>query len=124
MGFSRQDYWSGLPWPPPGDCRDPGTEPVSLKSPVLSGSFFTTSSTWEASILNQWGRGIYKNSCLIYNGILLSHKRNKIGSCVEMWMDLENVIQREVNQKWSEVKVAQSCPTLCDPMDHTVHGIL
>ena len=80
--------------------------------------------TWEASILSQWGRGIYKNSCLIYNGISLSHKRNKIGSFVEMWMDLENVIQREVNQKWSEVKVAQSHPTLCDPMDHIVHGIL
>ena len=35
----------------------------------------------------------------IYNGILLSHKRNKIGSFVEMWMDLESVIQSEVNQK-------------------------
>ena len=38
----------------------------------------------------------------IYNGILLSHcsiKRNKIGSFVEMWMDLETVIQSEVNQK-------------------------
>ena len=35
----------------------------------------------------------------IYNGILLSHKKNEIGSFVEMWMDLESVIQSEVNQK-------------------------
>ena len=35
----------------------------------------------------------------IYNGILLSHKRSKIGSFVEMWMDLESVIQSEVSQK-------------------------
>ena len=35
----------------------------------------------------------------IYNGILLSHKRNKIGSFVEMWMDLESVIQSEVTQR-------------------------
>ena len=35
----------------------------------------------------------------IYNGILLSHKRNEIGSSVEMWMDLGSVIQSEVNQK-------------------------
>ena len=34
-----------------------------------------------------------------YNGILLSHKRNEIGSSVEMWMDLGSVIQSEVNQK-------------------------
>ena len=35
----------------------------------------------------------------IYNGILLSHKRGKIGSFVEMWMDLESVIQSEVRKR-------------------------
>ena len=50
MGFSRQEYWSGLPWPPPGDLLDPGIEPVSLISPVLVGGFFTTSTTWEAPV--------------------------------------------------------------------------
>ena len=35
MGFSRQEYWSGLPCPPPGDLPDPGTEPVSLAAPAL-----------------------------------------------------------------------------------------
>jgi len=41
MGFSRQDYWSGLPCPPPGDLLDSGIEPASLASPALAGRFFT-----------------------------------------------------------------------------------
>ena len=48
MGFSRQEYWHGLPCPPPGDLPDLGIEPGSLMSPALSGKFFTTSATWEA----------------------------------------------------------------------------
>ena len=42
MGFSRQEYWSGLPHPPPGDLPHPGIKPVSLMSPALVGRFFTT----------------------------------------------------------------------------------
>ena len=45
MGFSRREYWSGLPFPPPGDRPDPGIETVSLTSPTLAGGFFTTSAT-------------------------------------------------------------------------------
>ena len=41
MGFSRQEYWNGLPCPPPGDLPKPGTEPMSLTSPALAGKFFT-----------------------------------------------------------------------------------
>ena len=48
MGFSRQEYWSGLPYPAPGDLPNPGTEAASLKSSALAGRFFTTSATWEA----------------------------------------------------------------------------
>ena len=51
MRFSRQEYWSGLPCPPPGDLPDPGIEPTSLMSPVLKGGFFTSSATWEAPAL-------------------------------------------------------------------------
>ena len=40
--FSRQEYWSGLPFPPSGDLPDPGTEPKSLASPALAAGFFTT----------------------------------------------------------------------------------
>ena len=42
MGFSRQECWSGLPLPSPGDLPDPGIEPVSPVSPALAGGFFTT----------------------------------------------------------------------------------
>ena len=40
MEFSRQEYWSGLPFLSPGDLPDPGTEPSSLASPELAGRFF------------------------------------------------------------------------------------
>ena len=39
MGFSRKEYWSGLPFPPPGDLPEPGIEPAC---PAFSGRFFTT----------------------------------------------------------------------------------
>ena len=51
MEFSRQEYWSGLPCPPPGDLPDPGIEPMSLMSPALAGRFLTTSTTWEAQVM-------------------------------------------------------------------------
>ena len=70
MGFSRQEYWSGLPFPSPGDLLDPGTEPGS---PTL-----------QADSLPSEPAG----------------KLTKV-----------------------KVKVVQSCPTLCDPMD-LVHGVL
>ena len=41
MEFSRQGYWSALPFPSPKDLPDPGIEPVSLMSPALEGRFFT-----------------------------------------------------------------------------------
>ena len=41
MGFSRQEYWSGLPFPHPGDLPDPGIEPESPVSPAWAGRFFT-----------------------------------------------------------------------------------
>ena len=71
MGFSRQEYYSGLPCPPVGDLPDPGIKPTSLTFPALAGRYITT--TW--------------------------------------------------------VLVAQSCPTLCNPMDYSlpgssIHGIL
>ena len=40
--FSRQEYWSGLPFPIPGDLPDPGIEPTSPASPAFAGRFFTT----------------------------------------------------------------------------------
>ena len=51
MGFSKQAYWSELPFPTPGDLTIPGNEPMSLASPAQAGEFFTTSATWEAHCL-------------------------------------------------------------------------
>ena len=42
MGFSRQEYWSGLPFPPPGDLPNTGIKPTSPESPALARGFFTT----------------------------------------------------------------------------------
>ena len=46
-GLLHQEYWSGLPFPSPGDLPDPGIKPVSL---ALAGRFFTTSIIWEAQM--------------------------------------------------------------------------
>ena len=47
IGFSRQEYWSGLLCPSPGDLSNSGIELTSLISPALAGRFFTTSATWD-----------------------------------------------------------------------------
>ena len=52
MELSRQEYWSGLPFPTPGDLPDPGIKPVSPASPASAGGFFTTRATWEAQYLS------------------------------------------------------------------------
>ena len=75
MGFLRHEYWSGLPFPSPGDHPDPGTEPTS---PALVGRFFTTESPGKPS------------------GMISSVQ---FGS------------------------VAQSCPTLCNPMNCSTPGL-
>ena len=56
MGFSKQEYWSELPCPPPGDLPYPGIKPRdqtqgSLTSPALAGGFFTTNATWEVQLM-------------------------------------------------------------------------
>ena len=50
-GILRARYWSGLPFPSPGDFPNPGIEPKSLMSPALAGKFLTTRATWEAQSL-------------------------------------------------------------------------
>ena len=52
MGFSRQEYWSELPCPSPGDLSGPRIKPLSVMSTALAGRFFNTSATWEAPNLH------------------------------------------------------------------------
>ena len=56
MEFSRQEYWSMLPFPTPGDLPDSGIEPRCPASPALAGGFFTTVSLWKPLSLT----GYYK----------------------------------------------------------------
>ena len=64
LGFSRQEYWSGLPCLPPGYLPNPEVEPASLMSPARAGGFFTTSTTWEA---HKEGR-VLKSLCFWIGG--------------------------------------------------------
>ena len=74
MGFPRQEYWSRLPFPPPGDLPDPGTEPTS---PTLAGGFFTTEPPGKP--LYQWHG--WKSKFWILSHLIFS----------SLW-DLQNVI--------------------------------
>ena len=55
MGCPRQEYWSGLPFPTPGDLPNPGIQRASLMSPAFADRFFTTSASWEALIMGEEG---------------------------------------------------------------------
>ena len=58
MGFSRQEHWSGLLWPPPGDLPDPGVEPMSLTSPYWQVGSLPLGSTTREVPLNMISRTI------------------------------------------------------------------
>ena len=63
-GFSRQEHWSGLPFPIPGDFSNPEIKSTLLASPSLAGRFFTASTMWEFLF--------YTGVQLIYNVVLVS----------------------------------------------------
>ena len=67
IGFSRQEYWSGLSFPTPGDLLYPGIEPESLMSLALAGGFFTTSATWEAQDGGGGGNKTKNVNMSVYN---------------------------------------------------------
>ena len=52
--FSQEEYWSGLPFPPPGDLPDPGSEPISLVSPALDGRLFNTEPAGKPFLSKGW----------------------------------------------------------------------
>ena len=52
IGFSRQESWSGLPFPPPGDLLNPGIEPMSPASPAWADCFFTATLCWVYILLS------------------------------------------------------------------------
>ena len=86
MGFSRQQYWSGLSFPSPGDLPYLGIEPGSLMSPVLAGGFYISVPP---------GKAPKSPSSLLNPGNSIVHLRNKIPSpnsflfiiCLKILMD-------------------------------------
>ena len=84
IGFSRQEYWSGLPGPLPGDLPDWVIKPRSRMSSLLAGGFFTTSATWEATgTLCTILQFSYKSKSVLKNKIPWKHH-------VEEWIELQN----------------------------------
>ena len=69
MGFSRQEYWSGLLCPPPEDLPNPKSEAMFLMSPALAGVFFTTSTTWEVHIHMYMYIYMYSFNILFHYGL-------------------------------------------------------
>ena len=67
MEFYRQEHWSGLPFPPPGDLPNLGIEPTSLVSPALAGGFFTTSPPGKAAMGNCYSMGKKFQFCKMKN---------------------------------------------------------
>ena len=111
MGFSRQEYWSGLPFPSPGDLPDPGIKPWS---PVFQADTLTSEPPGKSNVkkappkdAHALIRGTYK--------YITSNGKSDFADATEI-------------EKESESEVTPLCLTLCDPMDHSlpgssVHGI-
>ena len=113
--FSRQEYWSGLPFPSPGDLPNPGIKPVS---PASRGRVFTVWATREAQVLHDYSRcyfwvkldeGYTRSLCVIsYNCV-----------CVYNYLKRRKDIKGKKYGAFCSLvcMCAQLCLTLCDPMD-------
>ena len=82
MGFSRQEYWSGLPFPSPGDLPEPGIKP---RSPALQADVLTSEPPGKPYIYMWWN-------------ITQPLKKNKIMPSAATWMSLEIILLSEVSR--------------------------
>ena len=122
MGFFRQEYWSGWPFPLLGDLSDPGIKPLSLVSPTLAGRFFTTSSTWESQECGTFS----KLACGSNSELHLAFLQCMICFILYIWHSFRisdsSTSQICVKNQAAVAKSIQSCPTLCDPIDGSPPG--
>ena len=102
MEFSRQEYWSGLPFPSPGDLPDPGIKVGSLTSPALAGEFFTIRATWEA----QWALRGTLNSVLKLDFI------SEFSSPLGFSKSANGSIINETSQAWNSSWFLYSLPSI------------
>ena len=94
MGISRQEYWSGLPCPSPGDLLNPRIEPASLLSLASAGGIFIVSATWEAHPKER--------KCRISFLTALHFFRKQFQNCV---YDLKFSFSMEHGVIWPEIRL-------------------
>ena len=145
MGFSRQEYWSRLPCPSPGDLPDPGIKPLSLTSFTLPGRCFTTGATWEAPTLQAEQANSYRDWVPVLVRMNYLPQQGRKGSFINsgpqpFWhlgMSSWKIIFPQLGGRGDDSRMIQvhyicwafcfcsvtkSCLTLCDPMDCSMPG--
>ena len=114
IAFSRQEHWSGLPCPPPGDLSHPRTEPSSLLCPALEGRFFPPRTTWEAGYkrrMSPFELGLWFTWYLFRK----PDDDRPLLKTIQVFCGTHSSVQFS--------SVTQLCPTLCDPMNHSTPGL-
>ena len=118
MGFPRQDYWSGLPFPTPGNLSDPGIKPESLASSALAGRFFTTEPPGKLSIITLFNQlAIPGTACKagLY-AFFPTNSHTPVLAQFSLWPDLPtDLYEVRHTSLWSEnntsySKLLQWCP--------------
>ena len=123
MGFSRQEYWSGLPFPPSGDLPNSETELTSLTSPALAGHLRALKNCFQETPWKRCARG-----WILVRNEDREGKKTGSSSIVESpWITLKLKTHEAVCylNSWAAAAAAkslQSCPTLCDPIDGSPPG--
>ena len=129
--FSKQEYWSGLPFPPPGDFPNPGIEPVSPASPALAGRLFiiiwdALKSTYSVKTNKKLASRNKSNfqlknirEIIVYVCVFNTRVFHTAGRCFTTWADREAQIKAAAA---AAAKSLQSCLTLHNPVDGSPQG--
>jgi len=123
MGFSRQEYWSGVPCPSP-DLPNPGIEPMSLMSPVLSVRFLTTAPSGKPHRNEQVHLITMQSYLQLERGRAWTETQSELRAFTMVLYRL--LLQKGLRYsiRSDQIRsVAQSCPTLCDPMNRSTPGL-
>ena len=115
IGFSMQEYWSGLLCPSSGDLPDPGIEPTS---PALADGFFTTSASWEAPF--PCGRSLI----ISYAGLPSVHSLSITGECVRRnWACVAQLLSWKLTSPQKSCALGCLCvPKICTGVGHWIAG--